>query len=85
MSHRTSWADLLRAVVALGVCGVAFAQSPADTDESAYVPSTLAKTALLSGPERGRELLESAGGVLVLDDGEVMLAGPLRERARDAT
>jgi thiamine biosynthesis lipoprotein len=46
---------------------------------------TLAKTALLSGPERGRELLESAGGVLVLDDGEVVLAGPLRERARDAT
>ena len=44
----------------------------------------LAKTALLSGPERGRELLEPAGGVLIVDDGEVVLAGPLRERARNA-
>jgi thiamine biosynthesis lipoprotein len=45
---------------------------------------TLAKTALLSGPERGLGVLEPAGGALVLDDGEIVLAGPLRERAREA-
>jgi thiamine biosynthesis lipoprotein len=45
---------------------------------------TLAKTALLSGPDRGLGVLEQAGGALVLDDGEVVLAGPLRERAREA-
>jgi thiamine biosynthesis lipoprotein len=45
---------------------------------------TLAKTALLSGPRRGLELLEPSGGALVLDDGEVVLAGPLRELAREA-
>ena len=45
---------------------------------------TLAKTALLSGRGRGLEVLEPSGGALVLDDGEVVLAGPLRRRARDA-
>jgi FAD:protein FMN transferase len=45
---------------------------------------TLAKTALLSGPERGLELLEPGGGAIVLDDGEVVLAGELRARAREA-
>ena len=35
----------------------------------------LAKTALLSGPEAGLDLLRPAGGVLVLDDGEVLVAG----------
>ena len=45
---------------------------------------TLAKTALLSGPRRGLELLEQSGGALVLDDGEVVLAGELRDRARNA-
>jgi thiamine biosynthesis lipoprotein len=45
---------------------------------------TLAKIALLSGPGRGLEVLEPSGGALVLDDGEVALAGPLRELARDA-
>jgi FAD:protein FMN transferase len=44
---------------------------------------TLAKTALLSGPGRGLEVLEPSGGALVLDDGEVVLAGPLRRLARD--
>jgi thiamine biosynthesis lipoprotein len=44
----------------------------------------LAKTALLSGPARGAELLERNGGVLVLDDGEIVLAGALRERTRAA-
>ena len=45
---------------------------------------TLAKTALLSGPESGLQLLEAAGGALVLDDGRIVLAGPLREHAREA-
>ena len=45
---------------------------------------TLAKSAVLSGPKRGLELLERAGGALVLDDGEIVLAGPLREHAREA-
>ena len=45
---------------------------------------TLAKTALLSGPGRGIELLEPSGGALVLDNGEIVLAGPLRDLARRA-
>jgi FAD:protein FMN transferase len=42
---------------------------------------TLAKTALLLGAERGLRVLEPLGGALVLDDGRVMTAGPLRARA----
>jgi FAD:protein FMN transferase len=45
---------------------------------------TLAKTALLLGPERGLRVLQPYGGVLVLDDGHVLLAGPLRARAVEA-
>jgi thiamine biosynthesis lipoprotein len=45
---------------------------------------TLAKTALLSGPEQALQLLERTGGALVLDDGRIVLAGPLREHAREA-
>lgn len=45
---------------------------------------TLAKTALLSGPEHGLQVLEAAGGALVLDDGRIVLVGPLREHAREA-
>jgi thiamine biosynthesis lipoprotein len=45
---------------------------------------TLAKTALLSGPRRGLQVLEPAGGALVLDDGELVLAGRLRDLARRA-
>jgi FAD:protein FMN transferase len=45
---------------------------------------TLAKTALLLGPERGLRVLEPAGGALVLDDGHVLPAGPLRVRAVEA-
>jgi thiamine biosynthesis lipoprotein len=45
---------------------------------------TLAKTALLLGPERGLRVLEPEGGVLVLDDGHVRIAGPLRARAVEA-
>ena len=45
---------------------------------------TLAKTALLLGPERGLRVLQPEGGALVLDDGRVVLAGPLRARAVEA-
>ena len=45
---------------------------------------TLAKTALLLGPEHGLRVLEPAGGALVLDDGRVMIAGPLRAHAVEA-
>jgi thiamine biosynthesis lipoprotein len=45
---------------------------------------TLAKTALLLGPERGLRVLEPGGGALVLDDGQVVLAGPLRAHAMEA-
>jgi thiamine biosynthesis lipoprotein len=38
---------------------------------SALEAEVLAKAALLSGPERGREVLGARGGVLVLDDGEL--------------
>jgi thiamine biosynthesis lipoprotein len=55
--------------------GVVQATALADTALEAEV---LAKTALLSGPSRGAEMLEAKGGVLVLDAGEVVVAGPLR-------
>jgi len=42
---------------------------------SALDAETLAKTALLGGPERGRELLAAGGGLLFHDDGEVEVAG----------
>lgn len=42
---------------------------------------TLAKVALLSGPDTGLEVLEPGGGVLVLDSGEVIVAGSLLARA----
>jgi FAD:protein FMN transferase len=45
---------------------------------------TLAKTALLLGPERGLRVLRPEGGAIVLDDGRVMLTGPLRARAVEA-
>ena len=38
---------------------------------------TLAKMALLSGPERAREVLAEHGGVIVRDDGEAEIIGPL--------
>ena len=41
----------------------------------------LAKAALLSGPERGMQVLAPRGGVLVLDDGEVYLARPAARAA----
>ena len=44
----------------------------------------LAKTALLSGPHAGRDLLTRHGGALVLDDGSLVLAGGLAATATRA-
>jgi FAD:protein FMN transferase len=66
---RPAWTGVIQAT-ALGTSGVE--------------AEVLAKTALLSGPEHGLRVLEPAGGVLVLDDGEVVLAGKLRRRAQRA-
>lgn len=44
---------------------------------SALEAETLAKAALLSGPEGAREVLATSGGVLVHDDGRVEYAGPV--------
>jgi FAD:protein FMN transferase len=44
---------------------------------TALEAETLAKTALLSGPQTGRCLLERHGGALILDGGELILAGDL--------
>jgi FAD:protein FMN transferase len=44
---------------------------------SALEAETLAKMAFLSGPEAGIDLLSERGGLLVLDDGTVRLAGAL--------
>jgi thiamine biosynthesis lipoprotein len=46
---------------------------------TALEAETLAKMAFLSGPEGARDVLSERGGVIVLDDGTVELAGPLRE------
>src|SRR5262245_44877934 len=46
---------------------------------SALEAEVLAKAALLSGPERARTVLHEHGGLLVHDDGDVELAGPVRE------
>jgi FAD:protein FMN transferase len=43
--------------------------------DSALEAEILSKTALLSGPEAGRQVLESKGGFLVHDDGRVELVG----------
>jgi FAD:protein FMN transferase len=42
---------------------------------------TLAKTAVLLGPDHGHALLARHGGAVILDDGELMLAGDLQHRA----
>ncbi|MGZ5313820.1 MAG: FAD:protein FMN transferase [Solirubrobacterales bacterium] len=42
---------------------------------SALEAETLSKAALLSGPERGRVILSERGGMLVLENGTVELAG----------
>jgi FAD:protein FMN transferase len=48
--------------------------------DSAVEAETLAKAALLSGPERGRETLAESGGLLVHDDGRVEPVGPIGVR-----
>jgi thiamine biosynthesis lipoprotein len=45
--------------------------------DTALEAETLSKAALLSGPERGRQLLAERGGLLVHDSGRVELVGPL--------
>jgi thiamine biosynthesis lipoprotein len=52
--------------------GVVQATALATTATKAEV---LAKTAMLSGPQRARELLEPEGGAIVLDSGEVQVIG----------
>lgn len=45
--------------------------------DTALEAETLSKAALLSGPERGRQILGDRGGLLVHDSGRVELVGPL--------
>jgi thiamine biosynthesis lipoprotein len=54
--------------------GVIQATARADT---ALAAETLAKTALLLGPDRGHHLLARHGGALILDHGELIVAGDL--------
>ena len=49
---------------------------------SALEAETLAKAALLSGPAGARRILRATGGVVVHDDGDVELVGPIHERRR---
>ncbi len=50
--------------------------------DTAVEAETLSKAALLSGPERGREVLADSGGLLVHDDGRVEPVGPLSVKPR---
>jgi thiamine biosynthesis lipoprotein len=50
--------------------------------DTAVEAETLAKTALLSGPEGGRAVLGDRGGLLVHDSGQVETVGPLAARPR---
>jgi len=47
--------------------------------ETALRAEALAKAALLSGPERGRAVLEGHGGILILDDGTVEVVGRIAD------
>ena len=47
--------------------------------ETALRAEALAKAALLSGPEKGREVLARLGGVLILDDGTIDVVGRIAE------
>ena len=51
---------------------------------TALEAEALAKAALLKGPDAGLRVLERGGGVLVLDDGRVRLAGPAAQTVRSA-
>jgi thiamine biosynthesis lipoprotein len=50
--------------------------------DTAVEAETLAKAALLSGPEGGRTVLGERGGLLVHDDGRIETVGPLAARPR---
>jgi FAD:protein FMN transferase len=50
--------------------------------DTAVEAETFSKTALLSGPERGREVLSERGGLLVHEDGRVEPVGPLSVKPR---
>ena len=50
--------------------------------DTAVEAETLSKAALLSGPERGREVLAERGGLLVHDNGRVEPVGPLSVKPR---
>ena len=50
--------------------------------DTAVEAETLAKAALLSGPEGGHTVLAERGGLLVHDDGRVETVGPLAARPR---
>jgi thiamine biosynthesis lipoprotein len=52
--------------------------------DTALEAETVAKAALLSGPREGAALLARRGGVLVLDDGEVIRCGFLGQRELQA-
>ena len=47
---------------------------------SALEAETLSKSALLSGLERGREILDRRGGMLVAEDGTIELVGPVEAK-----
>jgi thiamine biosynthesis lipoprotein len=61
--------------------GVAQATAVAPT---AVQAEAVAKAALLAGPDAGLRMLEGRGGVLVLDDGTVRLAGAAAQTAQSA-
>jgi thiamine biosynthesis lipoprotein len=50
--------------------------------DTALEAETFSKTALLSGPEGGREVLAERGGLMVHDDGRVETVGPLSAKPR---
>jgi thiamine biosynthesis lipoprotein len=50
--------------------------------DSALEAETLAKAALLSGPDGGRGVLAEIGGMLVYDDGRIEPVGPLAAKPR---
>jgi thiamine biosynthesis lipoprotein len=50
--------------------------------DTAVEAETLAKAALLSGPEGGRTVLAERGGLLVHDDGRIETVGPLAARPK---
>ena len=53
--------------------------------DTALEAETLAKTALLSGPDGGRSVLAGRGGLLVHDSGRVETVGPVSARPVPAT